>query len=470
MKNTYTTIAMLAGLLGSLLPQVSLAQGLSTATINSQDSILVYYYDFDDLALDFTLHTNAGNHLRALTVSGQGTARPGIEFHTLTLWADRGVVGFQGWGYDQKLGDAVRTEDGNWVFAPLNYIFANPDQRFFISLDSGSLIQDKTFQLALMEAMDMNADHQYQAGDLGIYLDEGPISPIPQPPYSHTVLFRDQKSDFQGPKAYIANAAIDPANPTIVVPGMPFTFTGEAKDRNGGVVQTMWLVVNNQNIPVQSTQTGYATWQASYTPSSGETNLQVHVVASDGSHEFTSEAYYLVVQAPQPAPSPAPTPTPTPESIPTPEQPGTLHDGDLIKGSLSAVYYYSRAGQRHVFVNAEIYASWYGTDFSQVKTISDAKLATVTMGKPVPFKPGTMIKVPSVPAVYVVDLHQTLRHIVSEQIAAGIFGPLWNKKIHDLSEALLFTYNFGADVVSTNDFQPNLVSNQSLTIDSELGL
>lgn len=181
----------------------------------------------------------------------------------------------------------------------------------------------------------------------------------------------------------------------------------------------------------------------------------VQVYAGD---QIVGGVAVLVQEAAEPAPQPEPEPQP---------QPGTLQKGDLIKASLNSVYYYDGT-KRHVFVNEAIYRSWYGTDFSSVKTISDQALAAVVLGAPVGFRPGTLIKTPSVPEVYVVDLNQTLRHVTSEPVAAEIFGTNWNKKIHDLSEALLFTYQFGESVITANQYDYQEMLALPLSISDEL--
>jgi hypothetical protein len=151
-----------------------------------------------------------------------------------------------------------------------------------------------------------------------------------------------------------------------------------------------------------------------------------------------------------------------------PQEPAELKAGDLIKGSQQAVYYFGTNGKRHVFAHQDMYFSWYGNDFSKVKTISDELLASLPLGPSVPFKPGSLIKVPSVPNVYVVDLNQTLRHITSESLASQLFGSTWNKNVRDLSEALLTSYNFGESIITEGDFSLSEINALPLVIDDEL--
>src|SRR4051812_39817333 len=53
--------------------------------------------------------------------------------------------------------------------------------------------------------------------------------------------------------------------------------------------------------------------------------------------------------------------------------------GDLIKGSLSTVYYLATDGQRYTFPDEKTYKTWYGSDFSKVMTISDSALADIAL-------------------------------------------------------------------------------------------
>jgi hypothetical protein len=76
----------------------------------------------------------------------------------------------------------------------------------------------------------------------------------------------------------------------------------------------------------------------------------------------------------------------------------SLSSGDLIKGSLPAVYYYGADAKRYVFPDVKTYETWYGSDFSSVKTITDTELATIPIGGNVTYRPGeSMIKIQSDP-------------------------------------------------------------------------
>ncbi len=120
--------------------------------------------------------------------------------------------------------------------------------------------------------------------------------------------------------------------------------------------------------------------------------------------------------------------------------------GTLIKGSLSSVYYCGADGKRYVFVNDKAYFTWY-SDFTTVKTISDADMAMIPLGGNITYRPGTrMVKIQSDPKVYAISRGGTLRWVSSEAIAVQLFGADWAKMIDDVSDAFFVNYKIGAQI------------------------
>lgn len=142
-----------------------------------------------------------------------------------------------------------------------------------------------------------------------------------------------------------------------------------------------------------------------------------------------------------------------------------LKSGDLIKGSLDTVYYYGADGKRYIFPSRGTYMSWY-PDFSGVKHIGDSQLAKIPLGAfNVTYKPGVrMLKIQSLPDVYAVDQHGTLRWVVNEDAARALYGPDWNTKIDDLSDAFFVNYVLGDNIYSLADFNPIEVANAVTSI------
>jgi len=553
MKHIYKV--WLASLIGTFAPLSAMpVHAAATVIMNPGNSQFTYLRDFDVLALDFSIQSTVGDKLNAFTLAKTGTAREGIDYTVVSLWADRGDAGFQGWGYDQKLGNGTFVS-GQWVFSNMNANFVSATERFFVSIETGNLPGDKTLQFALLAGGD-DGDKVYETGEQGIFLASQVISQVPDPAFSNSVSIKDEKADRTAPKALISGISVNPTMPTMVtVEAGQVTITGEARDRNGSNVADVRLVVNGQQVQAQMTDTAFAKWKALYVPTQTYETLKLEVFATDGAHEYTSPSYYafidtrqveavkssfttdedrlivgestqlrVTVRDPEGTVLPNRVVTFTPVRIEddlsagsaitdangyaevtvTVQSFGTSNVsakvgsvelgtitiivlnsedvvpppviveeeyayGDLIKGSLPAVYYYAKDGKRHVFVNSDVYTSWYGANFSAVKTISDADLASIPLGTPVSFKPGSLIKVPSVPAVYVVDVGPILRHIETEAIAKELFGETWNKQVRDLSEALLFGYDIGISVSRPDQLDSTAFTHPELTIDSELG-
>ncbi|MFA6522079.1 MAG: hypothetical protein WCT24_00605 [Patescibacteria group bacterium] len=143
--------------------------------------------------------------------------------------------------------------------------------------------------------------------------------------------------------------------------------------------------------------------------------------------------------------------------------------GDLIKGSFSTVYYYSSDGNRYNFPNEKTYFTWY-SDFSGVHTVSDATLASMRLVGNVTYRPGVrMVKLITVPKVYVVERGSILRWVTTESLASNLYGAAWNTKIDDLPDTFYPHYSIGSDITSTAQYDPTGQKNSTPTIDTDLG-
>lgn len=147
---------------------------------------------------------------------------------------------------------------------------------------------------------------------------------------------------------------------------------------------------------------------------------------------------------------------------PVTEQTTTVPQGSLIKTACGAgadvndpckaVYFYATDGKRHAFPNDKVYFSWF-TDFSTVKEVDKAFMASLTLGKNVTYRPGVkMVKFQSIPTVYAVARGGVLRPIVSEAVAAALYGATWNKQIDDISDVFYKNYTIGDMINSVSDF------------------
>lgn len=127
----------------------------------------------------------------------------------------------------------------------------------------------------------------------------------------------------------------------------------------------------------------------------------------------------------------------------------------LIKGSLSTVYYYATNGKRYVFPTEKTYKSWYGEDYSTVKTISDADLASLPLGGNVTYRPGVkLIKITTDPKVYAIGAGGTLRWLATEDVAKSLYGDSWAKNVDDLPDPFFVNYRYGVPINNSQDFYP----------------
>jgi len=144
--------------------------------------------------------------------------------------------------------------------------------------------------------------------------------------------------------------------------------------------------------------------------------------------------------------------------------------GTLIKASGPAVYYLASNGKRYVFPNENTYKSWY-SDFSSVKTISDAELASYQIGGNVTYRPGSkMVKITSDPKVYAIDASGKLRLIVSETVAVSLYGANWAKMVEDIPDAFFINYTIGQSIYSLSDFNPTNARTTASSINFDKGL
>lgn len=545
-------------LVASILFFLPLSVSAAEVVTNSHSDIQVYPEDFDVLALDFTLFSEEeSDALTDLTLTYSGSALDNFDYKNLMLWADRGDEGFQGWGFDEPL--VQPTLIGNrYIFENVNIEFIG-SQRFFVSLESMKFASQRNIQFLVDNPNDSNGDGLFQSGETGIFLESGVISVYLGGNHSRTISFKTQNVDIMAPKAVIDDLSIDPLEPTnFLVEGNKITFTGEARDRTGGIVKIVKLFIGNE-ITVDAllnSEANYTTWSAQYEFENGIFDYDIRVMSQDGvGNQVTSAPYYIHIDTRTVDPSKSQlisskseviadeadplilsvnmqtadgeilsyrevtfdfeignefigyataltdgsgiatltqsfglsgllvvtakydnailgqsviTLLPPENEQPQQEEPGSFKAGDLVKGSLDAVYYYSSLGTRHVFVDQKTYVSWYGEDFSTVKTISDTDLASIPLGDPVGYRPGSMITAPSVNEVYLVTRGQVLRHLPSESFVQNLFGSNWNKLITDLQESLLFTYSISSPYLETDTINLDALSNSNITIDDEL--
>lgn len=148
-----------------------------------------------------------------------------------------------------------------------------------------------------------------------------------------------------------------------------------------------------------------------------------------------------------------------------------INPGDLVKvAGGTTVYYIGADSKLYVFPNEKAYYSWY-KDFSAVKIISSTDLAKFGWGGLVTYRPGIkMVKFSISPAVYAVDKGGVLRKLKDENMAKGLYGADWNKKIDDVNEAFMFSYTFGNNLASVDDYNSSEASQLTPMIGIDKGI
>lgn len=124
----------------------------------------------------------------------------------------------------------------------------------------------------------------------------------------------------------------------------------------------------------------------------------------------------------------------------------TPYEGDLITGTGPATYYIATDGNRYVFPNEREYFTWY-IDFSGVRTVSDAYIATIPIHGNVRVRPGThLVKITTDPRVYAVSPCGVLRWIENETLAIELYGSDWAARVVDIPDSFFVNYTIGASI------------------------
>lgn len=169
-------------------------------------------------------------------------------------------------------------------------------------------------------------------------------------------------------------------------------------------------------------------------------------------------SHIFVAEEPTIEPEPIVITEPLPEPINEPViAPSPFSQGDLIKladdGDSeteydSAVYAVGVDGKRHAFPNIQVFNSWY-TDFSSVKIATPNEMAALPLGKNVVVRSGTfLVKLTTDPKVYAVEPEGILRWVSSEEIATGLYGSEWQKRVIDMPDTFFGNYTVGESVTS----------------------
>lgn len=108
------------------------------------------------------------------------------------------------------------------------------------------------------------------------------------------------------------------------------------------------------------------------------------------------------------------------------------------------LYYYAADGKRYVFPTLDVYKSWYGNFMIEnLKVASLETLYETPLGGNVTFRPGTLMKTPSIPSTYLVIKNGLIRPFATQELVAEIYGSGWEKKVYELPEYYFSQYQVG---------------------------
>jgi hypothetical protein len=142
-----------------------------------------------------------------------------------------------------------------------------------------------------------------------------------------------------------------------------------------------------------------------------------------------------------------------------------ISSGTLIRGASNPAVYYVESSRRYAFPNERVFFSWY-PDFSSVVTVPDANLADYALAGNVTYRPGMeLVKVATDPKVYAVSQYGVLRWIMTESVAASLYGADWNTKVQDVPDTFFTNYVMGSAVGAAADYDLN--EERAVTILSE---
>ena len=399
--------------------------------------INIYPSEFDQLVMDFTIAKSDGSTdtLNAITFKNTGTSRDFYEISKVTVWADAGRTGFQGMEIDEKLGDATYYSTGEYYYiSGLTKTVPAGGLRIFVSIETtnkGSITADKTVQMKVPTLSDSNSNKQFDFGDTGIFLTgvSGPAAEILNSDYQ---LIKMSSYDSYSPKSVITS----PADLATITTNS-FKITGVSRDQGGSTPAWVKISINNVLYDVVNTGSNFSTWEYNWQNiSDGSYTLKTQ--SQDWLGNTETAAYTITATV-----NTVVVPPITPEPIIIDYTAGTF-----IKISTNpAVFFLDASNVRHAYPTQKVYESYFGADFSFVATISDSVMASYVLGNNVPFKAGTLIKIPSVPKVYKVGNNSVIQWVETESAAQRLYGNNWASLIIDLPEAFFTDYTEGENII-----------------------
>jgi hypothetical protein len=127
--------------------------------------------------------------------------------------------------------------------------------------------------------------------------------------------------------------------------------------------------------------------------------------------------------------------------------------GTLVKiAGNPAVYLAANDGKRYAFPGQGQFFSWF-QNFDGVRTVSAGTLASMPLGGNVLYSPGSrLLKSQTSPRIYAVGANGTLHWIQNADVLASYYGTDWKSRMDTVSDATLMDYSQGYAVAQYSDY------------------
>ena len=125
----------------------------------------------------------------------------------------------------------------------------------------------------------------------------------------------------------------------------------------------------------------------------------------------------------------------------------------LKKSETNDVYYYAADGKRYIFPDPEVFKSWFGgIQVADITTYNLNKLYETPLGGIVTFRPGTLMRTPTDPHIYIIIKNGTIKSFGNEQILAQVYGQDWQKSVYEIANYFFTEYKLVGVISSLKDF------------------
>ncbi|MFH1088867.1 MAG: Ig-like domain-containing protein [Candidatus Uhrbacteria bacterium] len=140
----------------------------------------------------------------------------------------------------------------------------------------------------------------------------------------------------------------------------------------------------------------------------------------------------------------------------------TVVTGQFIRGySFNTIYYIDENNERRPFWDSNTFFT-YADSFNEVVWVTDATLATLTLGSPMlPKAEVVLVKIQSDPKVYAIDIGDILHWVPSEATAIGLYGSAWADYVIDLEPTTFVRFTVGDDMTTSDSVDRDVMKTRT---------